>query len=137
MLIILAEYYCGRWGCSWQEGIFTLFFTSLFQAVPGLAFLIIGLIIFLPIVSIALASQSIHNIYYWMIGKQNGSSQEKSQQQVKRIVLEIKGIQAFNNWRINKQANENQDNSKQQIARVSPLKKGIQATINLNQHMKK
>ncbi|MBA3920853.1 MAG: hypothetical protein H0X31_03710 [Nostocaceae cyanobacterium] len=137
MLIILAEYYCGRWGCSWQEAIFTLFFTSLFPAVPGLAFLVIGLIILLPIVLIAFALLSIYNIFYWIIGKQNDNDPEKSQQQVKRIALGIKRVQAFRNWHKNKQANENQDNSEQQITRVSRLKKGIQATINLNQNLKK
>lgn len=137
MLIILAEYYCGRWGCSWQEGIFTLFFTSLFQAVPGLGLLVIGLIILLPIVLIAFALLSIYNIFYWITGKQNGSDQEKSEQQVKRIVLGIKRVQGFRNWHKNKLGNENQDNSEQQITRVSRIKKGIQATINLNQNLKK
>lgn len=103
MQLLLAEF-CGRWGCSWQEGLLTLFFMALFKCGPVVGLLVIFapilLIIFLifyPIIFIY------DKITYFMLPEELRKKKElESNKTARRIGFAIKGGELVYKWRQNK-----------------------------------
>lgn len=85
MQVFFAEF-CGRWGCTWQEAILTLFFMHLELAIFLIVLLIIFIIslLFLPIILI----QDIKD-----------NQKTDSDKIARRIAFAIKGVQVLSKLR--------------------------------------
>ena len=84
---ILAEF-CGRWGCTWWEGILTVIFISpggvIILLVLGAALLLVSAV--LPLLLIGALTYQIGAITSWFKGEQKAKLPDKFQQQDKRIL---------------------------------------------------
>lgn len=120
MHLILAEL-CGRWGCTWQEGIITIIFVAILKSgLAGIALIIliglagIALIILIPLWLLTVVLKFLVNTINWIIGKpktenQGGVEQVKTRSWLKQAA--VIGVDLnIQQWRKNS-AEEKKDDS--------------------------
>lgn len=111
MQVFFAEF-CGRWGCSWQEGILTLFFMSLFKLGPFGTVLLIIFFIFCPILFIC---DIYEKIKYLTLPEELRKQQElESQKNTERIKIATQSANLLYKWRQSKKNNTSQQESQKQ-----------------------
>ena len=83
MLLFFAES-CGRWGCTWQEGVLTLLLMALFTTGP------IGIIFILALVILSIGSVVLGIAYIYEIIIDLISPKEKRKQKELEVQIEAK-----------------------------------------------
>lgn len=129
MLLFFAES-CGRWGCTWQEGVLTLLLMALFTTDPIGIIFILALVI-LAIGSVVLGIADIYETITDLISPKEKRKQKELEVQIeaRSAELTVNSIKRFFKFR---QHSQNQENSvlKVEEPKISSAVKPLRAIFN-------